>query len=123
MFKLLASGVIATFFSLFIIAPASANDTGIASVLHTLRGEKGLVCMVGHYHYGKSPRTYNSRTKAYKAAIHHWKTFTVAEYGSDWGQYGSAANRNSDCEKASRTSWTCKVKARPCRRGLSVALR
>ena len=123
MFKLLASGVIATIISLFSIAPAFANDTGIASMLHTLRGEKGKVCTSGHLHIGDSPRAFKSRDRAYKSAVRHWVTFTVAEYGSDWGSYRNAANRSADCEKASRTTWTCKVKARPCRRGLSVARR
>ena len=123
MFKVLSSGIIATIFSFFISAPSIAGDTGVASMLHTLRGEKAMVCMVGHYHFGKSPRAFGSRAKAYKAAINHWVTFTASEYGSDWGSYNRAASRSTDCEKASRTTWTCKVKARPCRRGLSVARR
>ena len=123
MFKFLSSGVIATIFSLFIIAPAAANDTGIASILHSLRAEKAQVCMVGHYHTGNSPRPFNSRTAAYKAAVRHWVSFTAAEYGSDWGSFGRSVNKTSDCEKASRTTWTCKVKSRPCRKGLSVARR
>ena len=123
MFKVLVSGIIATLFPLFLSAPASANDTGVASMLHTLRGEKAMVCMAGHLHHGKSPRAFASREKAYKAAVHHWVTFTAAEYGSDWGSFNRAASRVTKCEKASRSTWTCKVKARPCRRGLSVARR
>ena len=123
MFKLLASGVIATILSFFAIAPAFANDTGIASALHTLRGERGQVCMVGHYHIGKSPRAYKSRSAAYKAAVHHWVSFTAAEYGSDWGSFARSANRTTDCEKESASTWACKVKSRPCRKGLSVARR
>lgn len=123
MFKLLSSGIIATIFSLFISAPASANDTGIASILHTLRGEKGMVCMVGHFHHGKSPRPFASRAKAMKTAVRHWASFTAMEYGSDWASFGSAANRASECDKISKSKWACKVKARPCRRGLSVARR
>ncbi|MCP4936945.1 MAG: hypothetical protein GY927_22750 [bacterium] len=123
MFKTLRFGVIATIFSLLISAPASATDTGVASMLHTLRSEKAQVCLVGHFHYGKSPRAFPSRDKAYKTAVNHWVTFTVAEYGTDWGHYNRASHRSANCEKASRTSWTCKVQARPCRKGLSVARR
>ncbi len=123
MFKALRFGVIATIFSLFISAPVAAGDTGVASLLHTLRGENAMVCMVGHYHTGNSPRAFKSRSAAYKAAINHWVSFTAAEYGSDWGAFSRSANRTSNCEKASRTSWTCKVKSRPCRKGLSLARR
>ena len=82
-----------------------------------------MVCMVGHFHHGKSPRAFANREIAYKAAVHHWVTFTAAEYGSDWSQYGLSANRAAECEKASRSTWTCRVKARPCRKGLNVARR
>ena len=119
----LAISVLATISSTLITAPVSANDTGIATMLHTVRAERGKVCMVGHYHIGDSPRAYKSRARAHKTAIRHWITFTAAEYGTDWGNYSRAANRSTDCEKASRSSWTCKVKARPCRRGRSVARR
>ncbi len=121
MIKLVASGVSATIFSLFIAAPALAGDTGVASLLHSMRGEKGKVCLSGHKHIGKSPRAFKSRDAAYKAAINHWVSFTAAEYGSDWGSYGRASSRSAECEKASRNTWNCKVSARPCRRGLSVA--
>ncbi len=123
MYKALRFGVIATIFSLFISAPASASDTGIAYALHDVRAEKGKVCMVGHFHYGKTSRPFPSRDIAQKAAIRHWSTFTAAEYGSDWGSYGRAASRSANCEKVSRTNWTCKVKARACRSGRSTARR
>ena len=124
MYKSIAFGILATLSLPFLTAaPSYANDTGIASVLHSLRGERGKVCMVGHFHIGDSPHAFASRNAAYKAAIHHWVSFTAAEYGSDWASYGRAANRSADCEKASRNSWTCKVKARPCRRGRSLASR
>ncbi len=123
MFKALRFGVIATIFSLFISAPASANDTGVAYALHDVRVEKGRVCMVGHYHFGKTARPFPNRNKAYKAAVRHWSTFTAAEYGSDWGSYARAANRSTNCEKVTRTTWTCKIKARACRSGRSTASR
>jgi len=123
MYKSLALGALATLFSTFLSIPSYANDNGIANILHTVRAERGKVCMVGHFHIGDSPRAFSSRRKAHMAAIHHWVTFTVAEYGTDWGNYNRAANRTTDCEKASRSSWTCKIRARPCRRGHSVAAR
>ncbi|MCF6197971.1 MAG: hypothetical protein L3J67_01000 [Hyphomicrobiaceae bacterium] len=126
MYKSIAKGVLtisvlATLSSTLITVPASANDTGIATMLHSVRAERGKVCMVGHYHIGDSPRAYKSRSKAHRAAIRHWVTFTAAEYGTDWGNYNRAANRSADCEKASSSTWICKIKARPCRRGRSVA--
>jgi len=128
MYKSIAKGllyisVLATISSPFITTPSYANDTGIATMLHSMRAERGKVCMVGHYHIGDSPRAYRSRSQAHKTAIHHWVTFTAAEYGTDWSNYSRAANRSADCQKASRSTWTCKIKARPCRRGRSVARR
>jgi len=121
--NILVLGLAASLSSLLVATPSYANDTGIASVLHSLRAERGKICMVGHYHIGDSPHAFASRKAAYRAAIHHWIAFTAAEYGTDWASYGRAANRSADCEKASRTSWTCKVKARPCRSGHTLARR
>jgi hypothetical protein len=123
MFKLLATGLFASFFSLFITAPAFADDNGIAYAIHTVRAESGKACMVGHFHHGRSSSPVANRGLALKTAINQWVEFTVLEYGSDWGHFKRGANRSVDCEKVSSNKWACKVKARPCRKGLSVAAR
>jgi len=122
MSKFLASGLIAVFLSLFSVAPSYADNNGVASMIHSLRAERGLVCMVGHFHYGNGTAS-SKRAKAVKAAIRHWSSFTTLEYGSDWGYFGRSANRSTNCEKVSRNEWSCKVKGRPCRKGGSLAKR
>jgi hypothetical protein len=104
-------------------APVFADDNGIASALHTLRGEGRQVCQVGHFHVGKSPYAYANKAKAMRAAVRHWSEFTALEYGSDWGHFKLAASKTTECEKETATTWVCKVRARPCRRGLTTAAR
>lgn len=122
MYKSLAISLPLIAVSLLIAAPVRAGDNGIAASIHTLRAEGGRVCQDGHFHVGTSP-LYDNKDKAIRAATRHWSEFTVLEYGTDWGRFETAADRTTDCSKEVGAQWVCKVKARPCRAGLSTAAR
>ncbi len=123
MFKLLAASSLAALACFSTFSPVLAKDNGIAYALHAVRAEKGRICMTGHFHHGKSQGAFASRKQALKSAVHHWTSFTALEYGSDWGSFKKASQQGIDCEKASRSTWTCAVKARPCRQGVNMARR
>jgi hypothetical protein len=100
---------------------AHAGDNGIAAMVHKLRAEGGKVCQDGHFHVGTSPALDN-KDKALKYALDNWSQFTIVEYGTSWGNFQSAAERSTDCwQEGTGTQWTCKVRARPCRAGMSTA--
>ncbi|MGI9568748.1 MAG: hypothetical protein ACR2PH_03185, partial [Desulfobulbia bacterium] len=95
--------------------PVLADDTGLAGSLHALKKERGRICMVDHFHTGVGADK-KSKYKARKAAIKSWEEFTGWEYGSDWAKFSRARNRGQLCKKTGKTSWSCSVEARPCRR-------
>lgn len=94
--------------------PASADETGLAS-LHDWKQEKrGIICMVTHSHDGAGEGT--TRKEAEKAAALSWRQFTSFEYGSDWGSYKRSASRTMDCFQIVGTKkWSCSTTARPCK--------
>ncbi|MEZ5842506.1 MAG: hypothetical protein R3D27_02070 [Hyphomicrobiaceae bacterium] len=90
------------------------TDTGVAQTLHSIRRERGLNCLVDHFHVGNSAGMRTKKT-AEAAAISDWASFTAWEYGTLWGNFRVAANKTVSCEP-SGAAWGCSVSARPCRR-------
>jgi len=94
-------------------APAVlADDTGLA-YSHTLRKERGRLCMADHWHSGSG----EGRTKAAarRAAIRSWADFTNFEYGTVWAHFSLAASAKTRYTKAAK-GWSAAIDARPCRR-------
>jgi hypothetical protein len=91
-----------------------ADDTGLASI-HDWRREGGRVCMSDHFHDGAG--TGDSRKAAEASAIGSWASFTILEYGTDWGSYQLSASKNMDCSEKGSKEWSCAVTARPCKGG------
>ena len=96
-------------------APAAkADDSGLASI-HDWKTEPGRrVCMSDHFHDGSG--TGATRKEAEAAARSSWVSFTIFEYGTDWGSYALAASQKMECGNASGQTWSCAASARPCRR-------
>jgi hypothetical protein len=90
---------------------AFADDTGLA-YSHTLRKERGRLCMADHFHTGSG----EGRTKdaARRAAIQSWAGFTNFEYGTVWARYSLAGSQSTRFTKAEE-GWSAYVEARPCR--------
>lgn len=93
-------------------ASAFADDTGFAYT-HSLRKERGKLCMADHWHSGSG----DGRTKAAarRAAMRSWIDFTNFEYGSVWARFSRAASKTTRYTKAA-SGWSATVEARPCRR-------
>ena len=72
------------------VSAVHADDTGFASI-HAWRSERGITCMVDHFHSGNG----EGRTKkaALRSAIASWEGFTAWEYGADWARIKSAGGR------------------------------
>ena len=96
-------------------APAAkADDSGLASI-HDIRNEKGSrVCMADHYHDASG--TGKTRQEAEADARNSWVSFTIFEYGTDWGSYTLAASQKMECGNASAQVWSCAASARPCKK-------
>jgi len=96
------------------VLPASADETGLAS-LHDWKQEKrGTICMATHSHDGVGEG--KTRKEAETAAARSWIEFTSFEYGSDWGSYKRSAGKNMDCfQMAGTKKWSCRTGARPCK--------
>lgn len=92
---------------------AMADDTGVAQSLHSLRRERGRICLVGHWHYGSSG-IQSSKRRARMEAIRSWADFTAFEYGTDWARWYRSHNRKVKCSRASG-GYRCDVEARPCK--------
>lgn len=94
--------------------PVQAQKTGVTGLdkLHAQARVGGKTCMVDHEHGGEG--TLPSKKGASEAAIRHWESFTVWEYGRPWGSYRMAAAKAMDCQ-AGGSGWQCKATARPCR--------
>jgi hypothetical protein len=89
---------------------AQADETGIAGIHSWVRlGHK--TCLADHFHSGNGNGA--TRSQAERQAIQAWADFTSWEYGSSWGRYSIAANKNVSCEQSG--SWSCFLEARPCR--------
>ncbi len=95
----------------------TAADAGLDK-LHKQRVEAGRTCMIDHWHY-KSSGAWPTKTAAEAAVVKSWNRFTSAEYGAQWGDVRLAAEVSFECGPATGTrgvSWSCNLKARPCRR-------
>jgi hypothetical protein len=90
---------------------AIADETGFASA-HTLRKERGRLCMSDHYHSGGGGGP--NRKAAEIAAIKSWQNFTALEYGSNWARFSRAAGKSMSCSPNS-SGVECSVSARACR--------
>jgi hypothetical protein len=95
----------------FMPAAAMADDSGFASS-HSLRKEKGKLCMSEHLHLGTADGA--TRAAAKTNAIKTWEKYTGFEYGSDWARYSRAAPVSIEYTKADK-GWTAVVTARPCK--------
>lgn len=106
------TGLAAVVLATAVSSVAVADETGFASA-HTWRKERGLNCMVDHWHYG-SGSSQPTRAKAEKDAIASWSSFTDFEYGSDWARWSKAGSKKASCKEGA-SGWECSVEARPCR--------
>lgn len=114
-FKIKTFGVAACaiFMTSLSIAPAFADDTGLAASLHELRKEKRRLCQVDHFHFGNSAGHPNKKI-AMAHAVDSWQSFTALEYGSDWADFRKAGSASAKCTVFSG-GWGCEVQARPCK--------
>lgn len=92
---------------------AAADDTGVATALHSVRREGGRICMIDHWHYGSSG-VQSSKRRAQMEAIRSWADFTAFEYGTDWARWYRSRSRKVSCSRASG-GWRCDVESRPCK--------
>jgi hypothetical protein len=93
-------------------SPAYADETGLASI-HAWRAERGMTCMVDHYHQGSGEGPTKSRARA--AAITSWQEFTAFEYGTDWAYFRYAGSKSVGYMKTP-DGWQATVEGRPCNR-------
>lgn len=106
-----AMGVVACLVG-FASSAALAKDDGL-SWLHPQMRVGNKVCFVDHTHQGNSSG-HASKKAALAAAITDYQNFTGWEYGSSWGTFSRAANKQVSCSGG--PPWSCNVEARPCRR-------
>lgn len=111
--KLLAVSVAGAFVALWGVVPAMADETGLATVLHSVRREGARLCLDGHFHYGNSSGQ-PTKKAAEVAAIKDWAGFTAFEYGSTWANFAKAGSKKIGCTQSSG-SWGCSLEARPCK--------
>lgn len=78
------------------------------------KGRMALYCQGDHLHYGSS-NVFRSKRQAFKDAIESWASFTVFEYGSEWGHWRLSKNKKVNCKKGSE-GWKCSIESTPCRR-------
>lgn len=91
---------------------AKADDSGLASI-HDWKNEPGRrVCMADHYHDGSGSG--KTQKEAEATAQSSWRSFTIFEYGTDWGSYKLAASQKTECGKSGE-AWSCSISARPCK--------
>jgi hypothetical protein len=96
-----------------VVVPATANETGLAQALHSIRREAGKLCLADHFHYGSS-YSQPSKKAAEIAAIQDWAGFTAFEYGTVWANFRKAASKKINCSQ-SGGGWSCSLEARPCK--------
>ena len=114
MTKLFSAAFLVFLFNFMAPMPASSDDTGLASALHSLKHGRGRVCMDGHYHYGSGGAA-RSKVVAVRSAIQDWGSFAAWEYGTDWANFNRAASRKPSCQQTYNGAWKCSVEARPCK--------
>ena len=99
--------------ALLIATPvAFADDTGVATALHSTMRVGGKMCFTDHSHSGSG--TGASRKIAEMQAINSWASFTAFEYGSDWSKLGKAVKKSMNCSGGG-SNWSCSLEATPCK--------
>ena len=71
-------------------------------------------CQGDHLHYGSSG-SFKTRRLAMRDAIESWASFTVFEYGSEWGHWRLSINKSVKCGREAGM-WRCNIQSTPCRR-------
>lgn len=71
-------------------------------------------CQGDHLHYGSSDG-FKSKRQAMRDAIESWASFTVFEYGSEWGNWRLSINKAVKCGRSDGL-WRCNIQSTPCRR-------
>lgn len=94
------------------VVPASADETGMASIHSWVKvGKK--TCLDGHFHNGNGSGANKKAAEA--AAVSSWAGFTSLEYGSSWGDIRIAAQKKMGCSASAPSYWSCNLEAIPCR--------
>jgi hypothetical protein len=112
-FSVVACAILSVGLAFAPVVPASADDTGMAASLHTLKREGKKVCLDGHFHSGSSAGVKDKKA-ALAEAIKSWAGFTAFEYGTDWANWSKAANKSANCSQGA-SGWGCSIEARPCK--------
>lgn len=73
-------------------------------------------CKTGHFHNGYSGQIKGSKSKAQKAALKGWASFTQWEYGPAWASWSRADKKNLSCDRLGSKTWHCFAKATPCKK-------
>lgn len=94
------------------LAPASADDTGVGQMLHTMKRIGKKVCFDEHYHTGSG--TGATKKAAEVDAVKAWAGFTAFEYGTDWAQWSKAHNKSLKCSPGG-SGFSCQADAVPCK--------
>lgn len=95
-------------------APAAkADETGLAGIHAWQKEPSRRICMSDHFHDGVG--TGKTRKQAEAAAKGSWSSFTILEYGTDWGQYALSASQKTECV-ATGNGFSCATTARACKR-------
>lgn len=71
-------------------------------------------CQGDHLHYGSSD-SFKTKRQAMGDAIESWASFTVFEYGSEWGDWRLSINKAVNCGRDAGM-WKCSIQSTPCRR-------
>lgn len=90
-----------------------AQETGLASMHSWVQVGRNKTCMASHTHDGSG----NGKTKkdAEKAAIRSWESFTIWEYGPQWGRYSESVSKTVNCDRTTGSEFSCHVNSRPCK--------
>ncbi len=103
-----------TIASLLLLTALPSVAQGVSD-LHAQHRERGLICMIDHFHYGSSSGM-TSKALATRAAIQSWADFVDFEYGAAWTSWARSGTKSINCTNSGTGNWGCDVNARPCRR-------
>jgi hypothetical protein len=106
------SAAIAALFAVVAVAPAVADETGMAGI-HSWRKVGKKTCLVEHTHSGTGSGP--SLKAAEASTVNSWASFTAFEYGSNWGDYRFAHDKRMRCGRGNSGGFSCDLEATPCR--------
>ncbi|MGI9404899.1 MAG: hypothetical protein ACR2O4_00895 [Hyphomicrobiaceae bacterium] len=111
------SAIPAALLAVAIMSPAHTGPANAQSLsgLHQKVRVGNTICMASHRHTGYA-KLRSTKRRTVQAAVRDWISFTGLEYGKQWSNFRLAQKRRMDC-RHSGDAWSCKVSARPCRRG------